>query len=297
MDSFAVQLNTFTKYSLVVEFWNQGGPMATKLWWSYAGQPQIQIPDSAYSSIRYTASSPISLNVIPLWGNGAKNLYEECDDGNSQNYDGCSSNWIIEANYTWTGGTLTSADVCTSTLLSSETISNFSRTSSLITTGLIVAILLINTIAVLTSGYSSGSMFTMINQIQLIMLLPMLPNFMNEDVRVFIVSLNFWLFNFKFIGFDPKDISIGLQLDYEQPDKYLSEIKISSGSGIINILSNLCGVALMILLQIWLLIWSYLLKKLKVDNWFSKFINKAYANMTFGWYIQYISWKHDWSRY
>ena len=120
----------------------------------------------------------------------------------------------------------------------------------------------------------------------------MLPNFMNEDVRVFIVSFNFWLFNFKFIGLDPKDISIGLQLDYEQPDKYLKEIKMNSGSGIINILSNLCGVALMILLQISLLIWSYLLKKWKVDNWLSKFINKAYANMAFGWYIQYIIWSY-----
>ena len=35
------------------------------------------------------------------------------DDGNTIDGDGCSNNWIIETGWSWSGGTLTSSDICT----------------------------------------------------------------------------------------------------------------------------------------------------------------------------------------
>ena len=37
---------------------------------------------------------------------------EQCDDGNFVSGDGCSTSWIIEPKYSWTGGTPTSKDTC-----------------------------------------------------------------------------------------------------------------------------------------------------------------------------------------
>jgi cysteine-rich repeat protein len=42
-------------------------------------------------------------------GNGKKEFYETCDDGNINNSDGCSSTCLIEATWTCNGG---SPDLC-----------------------------------------------------------------------------------------------------------------------------------------------------------------------------------------
>lgn len=45
-------------------------------------------------------------------GNGKRASSEECDDGNNENGDGCSSVCKNEANFQCIGGSITSRDKC-----------------------------------------------------------------------------------------------------------------------------------------------------------------------------------------
>ena len=52
-------------------------------------------------------------SCLGYWGNGIKEtiLLEGCDDGNTQDGDGCSSTWAVEPGYTWSEKTPTSPSV------------------------------------------------------------------------------------------------------------------------------------------------------------------------------------------
>ena len=58
------------------------------------------------------ASSPNSNNdtCVTECGDGLKHPSEAWDDNNTNDSDGCTSTWIIESGYTWTGGTTSSPD-------------------------------------------------------------------------------------------------------------------------------------------------------------------------------------------
>ena len=49
---------------------------------------------------------------IPNCGDGLRYSSEDCDDGNLDNYDGCSSLCKVEANFVCLGGSVTSRDFC-----------------------------------------------------------------------------------------------------------------------------------------------------------------------------------------
>ena len=49
----------------------------------------------------------------PHCGDSKRAGSETCDDGNTNNGDGCSSSCAIESNYIWNGGSTSSADACT----------------------------------------------------------------------------------------------------------------------------------------------------------------------------------------
>ena len=80
-ESFTITLNTATKYSIVAEFFNTGGPAQAILSWSYTGQTKTTIPPSAFTYKAFTNSSPLSVSVTPQWGNGFRVSGESCDDG------------------------------------------------------------------------------------------------------------------------------------------------------------------------------------------------------------------------
>ena len=150
--------------------------------------------------------------------------------------------------------------------------------------------MVLNIISQMLNNYSNGSIFSLINEVQLILLLPMLPNYMSDEVKNFIASLNYCLFSLGFIN-----INIGenfqnqnISLDYNQPNSYLNLIDLNSGSGFVNVQSNIIGICPFIVIHIWLLIWSYAIPKRRENRWYSKWISKLFERMTFGWYFQYI---------
>ena len=52
---------------------------------------------------------------MDLCGDGRKNDYNECDDGNLQSSDGCNSLCVVEKNWKCSGGTFSTPDYCTYT--------------------------------------------------------------------------------------------------------------------------------------------------------------------------------------
>ena len=63
-----------------------------------------------------------------------------------------------------------------------------------------------------------------------------------------------------------------LTLDYNQPNSYLNQINLNSGSGFVNVQSNIIGICPFIVIHIWLLIWSYAIPKDKTD-WYLQLID------------------------
>ena len=79
---------------------------------------------------------------------------------------------------------------------------------------------------------SPTSMFSLFNQFQLLILLPMIPDFIPMKLKNFITGLSFTLFYFDFIPTDwvPKIKEVGSWVSVPQTRKYFNEIGINSQS-------------------------------------------------------------------
>ena len=115
---------------------------------------------------------------------------------------------------------------------------------------------------------------------------------MNANVRDFIANLNYLLLTFGFIDYNisKQFDSLGISFDYNQPNTYLNQINLNSGSGIVNIFLFLWWVCIIISTHICLFLWSLIIPKDKSEKCCSKWILKAFERMTFGWYFTYIAW-------
>ena len=97
--------------------------------WAYAGGGYVYIPSSNMYSPEYINQSPYQITVtcqpgytinsatgqcIPICGDGIKIGSERCDDGNTNNEDGCKGDCTsVETSWVWSGGSPTSRDICT----------------------------------------------------------------------------------------------------------------------------------------------------------------------------------------
>jgi len=86
--------------------------------------------------------------------------------------------------------------------------------------------------ASLLSMSSPNSLFSLINQFQLFILLPMIPNYFPVRLSDFILGMDFALLSFDFIPTDwvPFIREIKKWIKYPQVDGYYNEIGLSSGS-------------------------------------------------------------------
>ena len=97
--------------------------------WAYGGGGYAYIPSSNMYSPEYINQSPYQITVtcqpgytinsatgqcIPICGDGIKIGSERCDDGNTNNEDGCKGDCTsVETSWVWSGGSPTSRDICT----------------------------------------------------------------------------------------------------------------------------------------------------------------------------------------
>ena len=55
-------------------------------------------------------------NWVEICGDGKNMGQLECDDGNLENRDGWSEDWLVEEYWIWSGGSASSSDTCVKTV-------------------------------------------------------------------------------------------------------------------------------------------------------------------------------------
>ena len=243
------------------------------------------------------------LSCVVLWGDGLSYENEVCDDGNTSNQDGWRSDWMqIDSGWICVGGNTTHIDVCSKCDVGYEPNANKDKwveiplpTQAKIKIITVAWLLAIGSILNFINQTNSQSIFSMLNQIQLIVLIPMIGTFVPLDVIQFITGLDFSLFNFGFIDFNSFSNSQSFisGISYDQPDTYLQLLSINDGSAIINIYSSI-GVSLIIpILHILFIFLYWILIRTRNTRKWKKIVFKFLEWVCFGWYFNiYLRQKH-----
>ena len=127
----------------------------------------------------------------------------------------------------------------------------------------------------------------MINQFQILILLPLMFGNFNTKVRNYIMSMDAALFSFSFISIQdwiPNELIDAF--DFHQSNEYLDFLGAESGSTIVNNLS------LFFILFVWMIIhlvvMPFYFKYRKNDSRFAKTIKSIWYFMTFSIYIRIL---------
>ena len=158
--------------------------------------------ESGYACIGGSSTSKDTWTEI--WGDGIRfnsNL-TYWDDGNTINRDGCSSTWIIESGYKWSGGNNTSKDICS--LIFS--VSSQEAAAAQSTQASVGAAVSVSAGASLLSMSSPIGVFCVMNQFQLLYILLASGVYVSDGVFNMITGLSIALFDFKFLNIE--DINI-----------------------------------------------------------------------------------------
>ena len=108
-------------------------------------------------------------------------------------------------------------------------------------------------LAAFTSGSSgSTSSFGMMNQLQLVILIPMLRTYLPDKIYNYLKSMSTSLFNINFLPTSDSSSFVSFQslFDYNQQDSYLKLLGLTSGSAFVNILNLSVTVGCVICLHI-----------------------------------------------
>jgi cysteine-rich repeat protein len=224
-DTFTMELIANTLYDLEVEFFEEFQGAILKLEWSSASIEREIIPSSYFKAPKMVGgtvhqvsvdwksgfsgtdpSSPYAWSYI--WGDGLKVEGETWDDGNKKDGDGWSSDWqTVETDYACFGGSESREDIWVkcgtgysvtkdSSSWIPKTLTRDARTLSILIFAAAFFGVSSNILISFATAGSSGSSFGMVNQIQLILILPMIDSFFPEKILDFIKAMNDSLFSF-----------------------------------------------------------------------------------------------------
>ena len=204
--------------------------------------------------------------------------------------------------HTWTGGNSSTSDKWSPWSYSNVGGSDYSSwdvsayseesTAAMITLGsIITASAALNIINNMLNSFSSQNIFSLINQIQLIVLIPMLGTYLSLDVIQYITGINFVLWSFSFQSSNDIINSNWLShiFSYSQRDSYLSSIKLSNGSTLINFVPTIIIFVFISSFHVCIKVLAYILRKYDNENKMKKFIWKVYDYFTFQVYVRFIS--------
>ena len=89
----------------------------------------------------------------------------------------------------------------------------------------------------LISNSSAQGAWMIVNLMQLLLLLPLMANFMSNKVVNFILSNGFFTLSLSYVPLEEIDkANLIKKLDFEQPNSYISDIGMQSGSASVNYL-------------------------------------------------------------
>ena len=194
-------------------------------------------------------------NWITVCGDGKRAGSELCDDGNTSNGDGWSSNCsTIEYDWAWNGGDVNNKDIWQKWHLCYEANNNqrdcipsdipyrIKQFASIYLVVLCIG-MIFNLLSTKMYGCSSISAFGVFYQIQMFFLIPMIGADVSSDsiyffeyVKDLLVSFYLLPKSFMFVGHG----NIFSGLNYSQSNWYLNLIGLSSGSSLYNMNNYIC---------------------------------------------------------
>ncbi|CAI2364935.1 unnamed protein product [Moneuplotes crassus] len=135
--------------------------------------------------------------------------------------------------------------------------------------------------------------FNMIITLQLLLLLPLIPEYFPKNIMNLLTGVSFSMFTFDFIKFKDIPFIVGLTkwVSYPQSDEYLNDIGLNSDSSVINYLSIMATVVLICLVHILIVICYKCSQEKLLRTWTQKLIIKLFVYFTFNVYIRiFMHW-------
>ena len=247
----------------------------------------------------YQNDSSNPTECVTKWGDGIRAGPEICDDGNIIDGDGCSSAWITESGWAWVGGFIGVTDfwvqcpygfqsnIDYQSCIGDDIPRNIQTmaTVAAISTAMGIASNLL--VAVLTSSSSSSSSFGMMNQIQLLILIPLIGPYIPSKIFDFIKAMSASLMNFNFMPTSNSSNMIDFkgQFTFSQPNSFLYLLDLKSGSAFVNILNLTSTVGMVIWVHLLILIAFMILRKVSRFVKLKKLVFAILTSLTFGFYI------------
>ncbi|CAI2381325.1 unnamed protein product [Moneuplotes crassus] len=134
---------------------------------------------------------------------------------------------------------------------------------------------------------SVNSIFSIMNSLQLAVLLPLVPDYISPKVLDFLSSMGFTMFSFDFIEFKeiPFVKAISDWVSYPQSDEYLNNLGLRSGSSFVNYLSLMAVIVLIGIIHMGISICNHCAENSKHRKC-KKFTNTLFTFFTFNIYIR-----------
>ncbi|CAI2379904.1 unnamed protein product [Moneuplotes crassus] len=135
---------------------------------------------------------------------------------------------------------------------------------------------------------SPVGMFSLINQFQMYILLPLIPPYFPSKVFQFILGADFSLISLDFIPIEDIPLVKEIQdlVDYPQEDFYLGEVGLTSSSSIVNYLPMMMFLLVIGGFHLLILVFQTSLQDKDEENKCRIIISKIFKYMTFSFYIR-----------
>ena len=252
---------------------------------SSSGLLKITTPSSA-SSISYSfyinaqvssVTNPIQkLITIKVTPWSAKNCQKWTVE-DSTKWSSCNTNYYL------TSGSCSNE--------ATSTIKAMSTTTNSLIGGTAALVILSSTI----HSASFASLWAIINQLQMFLLILLTRAYLPLDIVNFIVGSKIAMSPYDYIPFKKSSYSYSVNdlFDFDQNDEILSKIGLDSGSSFVNNYSFLSSLLSMILFHLQVFIFMFLLSKCEVEGKWAKpfkglkwLVEKIFTILTFGYYIR-----------
>ena len=247
----------------------------------------------------YTDYSNTSQCITKI-GDGVRAGSEQWDDENIKDGDGWSSQSKIEDGYACIGGEFGITDVCTQCDLGYDPNPDYSvwvgavvpldaKSVALASVVAAFAGVAANAVLAAMTSTSSGSTnsFGMMNQLQLVILIPMLKTYLPDKIYNYLKSMSTSLFNINILPTSDSSSFINFQsiFDYNQQDSYLKLLGLTSGSAFVNILNLMTTIGCIVCIHIIAFILFLIVRKLARLRRIKGILIKILEILTFGFYI------------
>ena len=185
----------------ITEVYNPGstGPISTSFEASTQTSSEYLI-DTGSAITTKNFLSVVAGSCADIWGDGFVVIPTSgyWDDGNSVSGDGWSSDWKIEKRWKCTGGSATTPSTCSKLLVTLEKDYPEIETTLETTHVVIGTGISINIVASSFNVGSSNSVFALINQLQLVIILMIIKTPIPEAIREYVASYDFVILDFDF---------------------------------------------------------------------------------------------------